>query len=174
MNGGGGTMPAGNPVRSIKTHELLQSVFFFGVGERIENWLVGYGAAGLQSRSFFLFSFFFLTRYKGCVCVVRVKGEGCRARVLFSKASSSSSSAEEASSEHGKWIKVWEKVRSVRISVFFSFLSTRLLDSPFIQPIRLRILLSSCQIVLKFQEVLSLLLLQQRQQMTNTFKSVDS
>jgi hypothetical protein len=95
-------MPAGNPVRSIKTHELLQSVFFFGVGERIENWLVGYGAAGLQSRSFFLFSFFFLTRYKGCVCVVRVKGEGCRARVLFSKASSSSSSAEEASSEHGK------------------------------------------------------------------------
>ena len=120
------------------------------------------------------FSFlpFFLTRYKGCVCVVRVKGEGCRARVLFSKASSSS--AEEASSEHGKWIKVWEKVRSVRISVFFSFLSTRLLDSPFIQPIRLRILLSSCQIVLKFQEVLSLLLLQQRQQMTNRFKSVDS
>ena len=171
MDGGGGTMPAGNPVRSIKTHELLQSVFFSGGWENRE--LVGWlWCCWVAEQIVFPFLLFFLTRYKGCVCVVRVKGEGCRARVLFSKASSSS--AEEASREHGKWIKVWEKVRSVRISVFFSFLSTRLLDSPFIQPIRLRILLSSCQIVLKFQEVLSLLLLQQRQQMTNTFKSVDS
>lgn len=95
---------------------------------------------------------FFLTHYKGCVCST-CERRGLAGVGSFLKGVVGVVGRRSELGNTESELRSGKRYEVCGYPFFSSFLSTRLLDSPFIRPIRLRILLSSCQIVLKFQEV---------------------